>query len=316
MAKVNETLGGAPLLDRGLRRLGHQRWLRYGVRDRLLRMLRNPDRVGGRAFEVPFAGFVYPGRMNRWIDWIVYYYGAYELDELELMRTLLAHRPEPVALDIGANVGHHALYLASFCAQVHAFEPYDTVSKCLDEKILRNGLTHIHLHRVGLGERDEELDFFAPQGSNTGTGSFVASHEPKNNQPAGRLKLVQADAYLAGLQLSRVDLIKIDVEGFELSVLRGLRTTLLRYCPMVMMELSDQARIGLPGMADFMALFPPGYEASVVRSQRNRLGLLARHGCAVEPLRWHDEPAPGGYINVLLRPMPQAEGTLATSLPR
>ncbi len=121
--------------------------------------------------------------MNRWIDWIVYYHGAYELDELELMRTLLAHRPRPVALDIGANVGHHALCLAWFCAEVDAFEPYDAVSMCLDEKVRRDGLAHIHLHCVGLGERDEGLDFFALQGANSGTGTFVAGHEPTTTRP-------------------------------------------------------------------------------------------------------------------------------------
>ena len=314
MAEGHEGLRRATWLDQRLRWLGHQRWLRYGVRDRLLRLLRNPDRTGGRDFEVPFAGFIYPGRMNRWIDWIVYYYGAYELDELELMRALLTHRPRPVALDIGANVGHHALYLASFCAEVHAFEPYDTVSMCLDEKVRRNSLAHIHLHRVGLGERDEELEFFAPQGSNTGTGTFVASHEPQNNRPAGRLRLVHADAYLARLQLPAIDLIKIDVEGFELSVLRGLRATLARYRPIIMMELSDQARIGLPGTAEFMALIPPGYEASVVRGQRNRLGLLGTRGCALEALRWHHDPTPGGYINLLLRPNEPAVVPAAMSL--
>ena len=305
MPDENEGLRRAPALDRGLRWLGHQRWLRYGVRDRLLRLLRHPERVDDRAFEVPFAGFVYPGQMNRWIDWIVYYYGAYELDELELLRTLLTHRPEAVALDIGANVGHHALYLASFCAEVHAFEPYETVSRCLDEKVRRNRLAHIHLHRVGLGERDEELDFFAPQGANTGTGTFVAGHETQNNRLAGRLRLVRADDYLARLRLSTVDLIKIDVEGFELSVLRGLRATLGRYRPMVMMELSDQARIELTNHAEFMALFPPGYVANVVRSQRNRLVLLGERGCALEALHWDCEPTPGGYINLLLRPNEQ-----------
>lgn len=314
MADGNEAPGRAPMLDLGLRWLGHQRWLRYGVRNRLLRLLRHPERVSGLAFEVPFAGFVYPGRTNRWIDWIVYYYGAYELDELELLRTLLAHRPRPVALDIGANVGHHALYLASFCAEVHAFEPYETVAMCLDEKVRRNGLAHIHLHRVGLGERDEELDFFAPHGSNTGTGTFVASHETRNNHPVGRLRLVHGDDYLARLRLSTVDLIKIDVEGFELSVLRGLRATLARYRPMVMMELSDQARIGLPGPADLMALFPPSYEARVVRSQRNRLVLLGKRGCALEALRWHHDPTPGGYINLLLRPNEHAVVLTAMNL--
>lgn len=291
-------------LDRGLRWLGHQRWLRYGLRNRLLCWLRSPERASARHFEVPFAGFVYPGRLNRWIDWIVYYYGAYELDELELMRTLLAGRERPVALDIGANVGHHTLYLASFCAEVHAFEPYAAVAQGLDEKIARNDLAHVHVHRIGLGDSDEELDFFAPRGINTGTGSFVAQHEVANNEAVGRLRLARADRYLEGLGLARVDLVKLDVEGFELNVLRGMQDCLARYRPIVMMELSDAARFGMADADALMSLFPPGYEALVVHSRRSRWGLLGRRGCGLTPLRWHHDPLPGGYMNLLVRPPP------------
>jgi len=289
-------------LDRGLRWIGHQRWLRYGVRNRLLYWLRHPERARAARFEVPFAGYVYPGSLNRWIDWIVFYYGAYELDELELMRGMLSGRERPTALDIGANVGHHTLYLASCCAEVHAFEPYSAVAQCLDEKIQRNRLAHVRLHRVGLGEFDQELDFYAPQGVNTGTGSFVAEHEADNNRAIGRLRVVRADGYIEGLNLARIDLIKVDVEGFELAVLRGLRCTLARYRPIVMMELSDHARFGLVDAEALMAHFPPGYEALVVHSLRSRFGLLGQRGCGLRALQWHHEPLPGGYMNLLVRP--------------
>lgn len=284
-----------------LRWVGHQRWIRYGLRERLLRACRHPERCSAVTFEVAFAGYAYPGRMDRWIDWIVYFYGAYEQDELELVRSLLSGRPA-VALDIGANVGHHSLYLASFCAQVHAFEPYEAVAGAIDDKIRRNALRHLLVHRVGLSDREQLLDFYAPQGVNTGTGSFVSDHEAANNRLVGRLRVVNADAYLASLGLRCVDFVKIDVEGFELNVLRGLRGTLARYRPLVMLELSDEARLSLPSLADFMALFPPGYRAEIVHSRQARWVLLGRAGCRLEPLQWHHEPLPGGYINLLLRP--------------
>jgi FkbM family methyltransferase len=281
--------------------VGHQRWIRYGLRERLLRALRHPERCGAAAFEVPFAGYTYPGRMDRWIDWIVYYYGAYEQDELELMRSLVAGHPA-VALDIGANVGHHSLYMASFCAQVHAFEPYEEVAGAIDEKIRRNGLRHVHVHRVGLSDRQQVLDFFAPQGVNTGTGSFVATHEVQNNTMIGQLRVVNADDCIASLLLPRIDLVKIDVEGFELSVLRGLPETLRRHRPIVMLELSDAARQSLVSMSELMALFPPGYRVEVVHSRQARWMLFGNIGCTLRPLQWHHEPLPGGYMNLLLRP--------------
>jgi len=291
-----------PMLDRGLRWLGHQRWLRYGFRNRLLRWLRPPERVAEREFEVSFAGLVYPGRTTRLIDWIVYYYGAYELDELELMRALLSGRPRTVALDVGANVGHHTLYLASFCAEVHAFEPYAVVADSIHQKIRRNHLTHVHVHAVGLGEADQELDFFAPHGTNTGTGTFVAGHEALNNRHVGRLHVVRGDAYVATLALPAVDLVKVDVEGFELATLRGLRDTLRRHRPIVMLELSDSARFSLASLADLMALFPADYQVRQLSSLRHTAGVLGRRGCTLQTLQWHHRPLPGGYINLLLYP--------------
>lgn len=293
--------GNASPADRLLRWIGHQRWIRYGLRERLLRARRHPERCGATPFEAPFAGFAYPGRMDRWIDWIVYYYGAYEQDELELMRSLVAGRPA-LALDIGANVGHHSLYMASFCTQVHAFEPYEEVARAIDEKLLRNGLQHVQVHRVGLSDRDQVLDFYAPQGVNTGTGTFVSTHEPQNNQLVGQLRVTHADAYLAALDLPRIDLVKIDVEGFELNVLRGLAQTLQRFRPIVMLELSDEVRRSLGSAADLMALFPPGYRADVVHSRQPRGWLFGRKGCLLQPLQWHHDPLPGGYMNLLLRP--------------
>ena len=121
--------------------------------------------------------------MSRWIDWLVYYFGGYELDELELLREVLKGRKDPVALDVGANVGHHALYMASFCAHVHAFEPFDEVGRHVVEKIERNGLNSISLHAVGLSDRDDELPYFAPTGSNVGNGTFVESLAPDGPTP-------------------------------------------------------------------------------------------------------------------------------------
>lgn len=291
-----------PWLERGLRWLGRQRWLRYGLRRRVLWWLAHPERSPDRHFETEFAGFTYPGHLQRWIDWIVYYEGGYELDELELMRELMRDRPAPVALDIGANVGHHTLYMASFCQHVHAFEPYDGVGRCIDEKIARNGLQNVTVHRVGMGEHDEELDYYAPKGHNIGTGSFVPGHEASNNVLLGRLKLVDADAYMDGLALDHVDLVKIDVEGFELSVIRGMARSLARYRPVIVMELADATRAQFSSMEAFLTLFPPGYRVDEVQSLRPRWGVLARQGCALATPDFSRPARPGHYMNLLLRP--------------
>jgi hypothetical protein len=81
-------------------------------------------------FEVDFAGLRYRGRLNDHIDWNVFYFGNYSPQELNLfaIAAKLIGRPGGVNyFDIGANVGHHALFMSRYAARVVAFEPSRTV---------------------------------------------------------------------------------------------------------------------------------------------------------------------------------------------
>lgn len=294
---------GSPWVDAGLRWLGRQRWIRYGLRDRLIRRWCDPARLPDHDFEAPFAGYVYTGKLSRWIDWLVYYFGGYELDELEMLERVMHDRPDGVALDIGANVGHHALYMASFCAQVHAFEPFDPVGDRIQEKIERNGLSKISLHRVGLSDADDELPYFAPVGSNVGNGTFVESLSPSGQaEPTCTLSLRQADRYLEALNLPRVDLIKIDVEGFEMHVLAGLKQSLRRYRPVLMLELSDTARQAIGSFDDFLAMLPPDYAVEQIVRPHAFGYFFSTLSTRLVRLDWSAVPTRGGYVNLLLRP--------------
>ena len=222
-----------------MRFLGHQDWLRFGLRDRIIRYFVNPDIVSSWEFETDFFGLRYKGNLNTFLDWVVYFYGAYEKEGLFFLRDLVSQRSDPVFLDVGANVGQHSLFMSKYCRQVHSFEPYEKVRTRVVEKIALNNIDNIAVHGVGLGEREEYLDYYEPIGANLGTGSFNPGHASDNNRLLGKLKLVRGDDFLANLKLDRVDLIKIDVEGFEKFVLAGLKETIARYRPLIFMELSQ-----------------------------------------------------------------------------
>lgn len=241
--------------------VARQRWLRHGIRDRLLRLLAAPEKQSATGFDAPFFGYTYRGRMDSYIDWCVYFYGAYEPALLELIRRILEGR-NGVFLDVGANVGHHSLF-ASRYATVHAFEPFAPVRAALEEKLAMNGIKNVVVHDFGLGEKTESLPFFAPHGDNQATGSFVSGHAPTNG-PDGTLRVVRGDE----LNLARVDLIKIDVEGFEREVLVGLRETLQRLRPLVLMEWSDTTKRAIQDAGRLAALFPAEYEFFGVENRR------------------------------------------------
>jgi FkbM family methyltransferase len=269
---------GAPRLERAklrlLRLVAHQRWLRFGVRDRLLRGAAHPQRLAPRDFETEFFGLRYHGSLGYNLDRLVYFYGAYEREELLFLRAWLAGRPGAVCLDVGASVGQHTLFFATCSDRVHAFEPYEPLRRKLEARVAANRLAHVVVHPVGLGECTEPLVYHANR-LNPGAGSFVAGHDG-DNEPVQVLQVVRGDEYLASLGLERLDLVKVDVEGFEGQVLAGLAGMLERFRPAVMMEFSDTTRRYLGTPRRLMELLPAGYRVSRLQPNRAFLGVFNR----------------------------------------
>jgi FkbM family methyltransferase len=241
----------------------------------IIRYFVNPDTVEGQDFEVDFFGLKYQGNLNTFIDWSVYFYGAYEKDILFLMRDIVKEKQNPIFIDVGANVGHHSLFMSKLCDEVHSFEPYDRVRNLLMSKLLFNKCSNILVHNVGLGEKSQFLDFYAPVGRNIGTGSFMAEHAKDNNIKIGKLEIVEGDLYISKLNLNKIDLIKIDVEGFEKYVLLGFRDTLEKYRPFVLMEYSSVTRNNLT-IPELREILPDGYSIKGISTNRTFCRLFNR----------------------------------------
>lgn len=185
-------------------------------------------------------------------------------------------------MDVGANVGHHTLFASGFAARVHAFEPFEPVRAALVEKIEVNRLDNVEVHPFGLGDRNTSLPFHAPLGPNQGTGSFMAEHTT-NTAATIQLPIVVGDEFAQ--RLARLDLIKIDVEGFERQVLAGLKETLERLRPAVLFEYSDTTRKQVPTVDGLMALFPREYQLFAVETRRVILGVFEFAAYRLLPLR-------------------------------
>jgi FkbM family methyltransferase len=198
----------------------------------------------------------------------VYFLGAHEKNNLFLVRDLLREHQAPVFADIGANVGEFSLFMSRYAGQVHSFEPWPVVRAALNDKVDRNNLTNVHVHPVGLGERNEMLTYYAPQGANTATGSFSADHATDRNRPSEQLEIANGDEYFEAQGIKKVDVIKMDVEGWEGSVLRGLKKTLERSRPTIFLEFSTTTLSRVGDLNGFLATLPPDYQASYVTYTR------------------------------------------------
>lgn len=161
--------------------------------------------------------------------------------------------------DIGANIGQHSLFMSRYADQVYAFEPYAPVRDRLQFHIQLNHIRNIQVHAVGLSEHDERLPFYAPTGRNQGIGSFDAATVSKGNTLAGELQLVQGDTFFAAHNLLPPTLMKIDVEGFEKNVLRGLRGTLASSRPVLVTEITYGKELSFRSVEELREVLPPDY---------------------------------------------------------
>lgn len=263
--------------------LGAQRAVPYRIRRSLTKRI-CPDFLKSHAFDVDFFGLRYHGRVENYIDRLVFYCGAHEKYMLYFLRDYLkatGATGQAVYVDVGANVGNHALYMSQLAAQVHAYEPYAPVRAVLEEHIRVNTLTNVQVHPVGLSNRNDSIPFYAPPDANLGAGSFVEGCNP-GNVLHGTLDVTVGDEALAKLNLPRLDVLKMDVEGFEPFALEGLKQSLAQFRPLMVVELSPKTRETFGSEAAFHQAFPPNYGFFVFKKADRDSGRYR-----LEPLEYH-----------------------------
>lgn len=237
--------------------VARQRWMSKSLRLGLIRIL-FPQIADGFDFVCDFFGFVYRGNTRNLIDRKVLFSGCHECDVLAFIRDYLATIDSPVCLDIGANIGHHALFMSRYAHWVIAFEPYDPVRKSMIEKLDANNITNVTVLTMALGDVNEERQFFSPPDGNLGMGSFVEEFS-EANKAAETLTVRRLDDLWPEMDVGEIDFIKLDIEGFEKEALTGARQTLLDLRPTVLFESSVRLDNALHDMDEISRIFPEGY---------------------------------------------------------
>lgn len=193
-----------------------------------------------------------PGQL---LDHYIAVDGIFERRYLRFIARILP--PGAVVIDIGANIGNHALYLHRQCSTVHCFEPNPIIVERLRRNVAANNAANVHVHPVGLGSIDATLKFAFNEAGNYGASGFFDPGKTPGFQLL-ELPVRNADAAIRALRLGRLDFIKMDVEGFEQKVIDGLGDTIARFQPLVAFEF--HGHLAQPGDFDrLVAGFGPGY---------------------------------------------------------
>lgn len=166
---------------------------------------------------------------GQYVDSRVFAEGVYERRFLEFLLERLGQGG--AMLDVGANIGNHALFLSDKFDQVHCFEPSPASLSLLRANLALNDMTNIHIHPVGLGSRSGTF-FFREVKDNLGLSKFV----PTPDDTTSELRVVTGDQVVREKRIKDVRYVKIDVEGYELEVIRGLQKTISQFSPIVSFE--------------------------------------------------------------------------------
>jgi FkbM family methyltransferase len=168
--------------------------------------------------------------LDDWIPFNIFLTGIYTQEKTELLYFLSSLRKGMTVLDIGANIGYYSLLAAARIAKngkVHSFEPVRETYSRLQQNITLNEFKNIEAHRYIIHDHIGEMDIFVADKSNTGSSSLSRSMENFSNT-VQKVQTITIDSYIKSRQIKSVDIVKIDVEGSELFVLKGMRNLLKR----------------------------------------------------------------------------------------
>ncbi len=149
-------------------------------------------------------------------------------------------------LDVGANIGEITLVAAKLVGikgRVVSFEPVTSNFNKLKENIDLNSFSNVTLMKKGLGAKAQKNTPIYPSSGNSssdenhGLASLFNSDE--SERPIDYISIEKMDNIIHELNLSRIDLIKIDIEGGEMDCLIGAQSTLEKYRPMLIIEVQE-----------------------------------------------------------------------------
>lgn len=165
------------------------------------------------------------------IEHILYKRGTYEEGILDFIGKNF--KGEGAFVDVGANIGLMSIFVASRFpeAVIHAFEAHPETMDILKQNLSINQLSWVYPNAFALGNEEGEFMIYTDHGKNRGGASLIS---PDVLTEGFEIPVRRLD----NLNLNKIEMIKLDVEGYELEVLKGAEQTIRRDHPVLIVEVS------------------------------------------------------------------------------
>ena len=181
---------------------------------------------------------------NEYVGRMVIIHGLYEKEYLENTSSILSQLigddsyKNGVCLDVGSNIGNHALYYSRIFRKIIAFEPNPIACKLIEASLLKNKIGNVELISSAVGTENKKQKLYVYD-SNLGGASLNLKEGVSKDE------YLEVDVCVGDMAVKRstehndkIPFIKIDVEGFEAEAIKGLRDTIQRHKPVIAIELT------------------------------------------------------------------------------
>jgi FkbM family methyltransferase len=210
----------------------------------MVRLLHAYSARRGGIVTTTIDGIRYRLDLTEMIDSNLNLLGAHEPRTMATVRRLVS--PGDVVIDVGANAGYYTLVLAQLVGRqgsVIAFEPTEWAFEKLNGNLGLNEFANVRLERVALSDAPAQREVSSTEAAFKASWPLTGiQHE----RPTEVVAFVTLDDYVAQAGLQSVDFVKVDVDGYELRVIRGATATLRRFRPPMLVEIGKwtQAELG------------------------------------------------------------------------
>ena len=167
--------------------------------------------------------------------------------EADIAFRALSDVHSPVVLDVGANIGTFATWVARYIAnkngKLYCFEPQREVFQMLCGNMAINNIFNVYAYEMALGNTDKfiEIDEVDYETQGSFAAFSVADIDLSDTYKSfatkkQRIKMTTIDKFVMDYQLEKVDYIKVDAEGLDIEVLNGAKQTIETYSPDLYVE--------------------------------------------------------------------------------
>lgn len=176
----------------------------------------------------------------------IYWHGCHHRSEIAYLEKTVCF--DDVVVDAGANIGEFSIALASHVphGRVLAFEPQSDVRRTLIENVALNKFQNVQVFPLGLSDSSFEADLFKPSEGDEGSGmenEGLYTRYPLDRRYAstGRARFCTLDSIFSEYGINKLDWIKLDIEGGEVSMLNGARKAIEAFRPRMLVEVNEKS---------------------------------------------------------------------------